>query len=1222
MKFERTISRLPETWPSFMRPMYGGGKSQTSTGTSSVSIPPEVLSRYSAVNQQAQTVAQTPFEQYSADPNAFVAPLSPTQEAGIVGTNQYSTTAQPYYQTASNLTMAGSGSANAQPLTSSSINQYENPYLADVVGPTSQLLEQQYGQAQSGQEGNAIQEGAFGGDRSAVAAANLGQQQSLAYGNTMGGLLNNAYTTALGTAQQQQGVNLSAEQANLARLTGAGSQEASIGAGAQSAGLAGAQAQLTAGQSQQETEQAGLTALYNQFLQQQSYPFQTTQFLGNIAEGTGALSGSTTASSSTSPAPFFSDERLKEDIEPIGETYDGTNIVKFRYKGSPHKQIGLIAQEVEKKHPEAVGLAGGYKTVDYDAATKDAVRSQSMGGLAAGTGRKAYAYGGLSPNSAWDAGFYVDPSYLASQEQSYANAPWSGAGPVNANIPGKGRNIPAGSGVHGALAVAQPAKPPPQQQNGLQQISQGLGAAEKLGQQGKSLWSGAKGLLGGNTSPTSPTSGGLPSQPAGGGIAPPVSPPAGTGSGGIGAADAGSTAVPDAGSDMLASVGPQLADDVDLGSDIMDGLAARGGLIGRHHYDSGGTPVSYNQPTDADSDDQSSGGDIPFESGTGMSGLDIPDERNNNKLAVAPPPQSSSSGGGGGFNPMSLVGPVLGIFGLARGGLAAGGDPDADALAAASSIPVPASMDFPASPGPIASSGRDVHAKPASPQGLAGSVDPDLPTPDAEAVQAVTGRGGLAPVDYSSSAGDIVKPTVKVPDKTPGLSDALSAGRGWFGQNQDWLVPLMHGLGTMASSNSRYLGSAVLQGLGGAADSYENTQNEMMNRGLTGAEQVGTLARAGETQADTGNVQANTTNTQLQNEGLRQAQAHGDYFSAGGQDYVTIDDGTGKPRNVLAGQWMLAGMPPTYHQVHTAAGNAPQPGKPNVPSLGIGSAPAGSPGGPTPAGQPSQRQFGSVGAGGLTQADTDFQNMIVNPQYRVQQKQISDDQEKGMAAAAQSAITQKQILNQAAENLARFSATGQGAPGAMNSITAAAAYRWNGLVDAFAGGNPALKVDGNNIAGTFTQEKLQAMQEFARAHGNAQNSLGALEAASYATPSAAMDPQTQQRVLASLYVDNQQDIDKWNYLNDYKRYIQSKGGAPFSQMYTTQGAMTGFGNDHKLERYGPEEKALEGVFGTTANGVPLVTRYQNGELDPKRAQAVEQHFHAPGLFRYFGGGQQ
>jgi len=71
--------------------------------------------------------------------------------------------------------------------------------------------------------------------------------------------------------------------------------------------LQGAQAQIAAGTVQQQTQQAQDTAQYQQFLQQQSYPFQTAQFLANIAEGTGALSGSTTTT--TQPGGFFSDER-------------------------------------------------------------------------------------------------------------------------------------------------------------------------------------------------------------------------------------------------------------------------------------------------------------------------------------------------------------------------------------------------------------------------------------------------------------------------------------------------------------------------------------------------------------------------------------------------------------------------------------------------------------------------------------------------------------------------------------------------------------------------------------------------------------------------------------------------------------------------------------------------------------------------------------------------
>lgn len=65
------------------------------------------------------------------------------------------------------------------------------------------------------------------------------------------------------------------------------------------------------------------------------------------------------------PALKFSDRRLKEDIHKVGETEDGQNIYTYRYKGDRLMQMGLMAQEVEKKRPDAVVDIGGYKAVDY-----------------------------------------------------------------------------------------------------------------------------------------------------------------------------------------------------------------------------------------------------------------------------------------------------------------------------------------------------------------------------------------------------------------------------------------------------------------------------------------------------------------------------------------------------------------------------------------------------------------------------------------------------------------------------------------------------------------------------------------------------------------------------------------------------------------------------------------------------------------------------------------
>jgi hypothetical protein len=109
--------------------------------------------------------------------------------------------------------------------------------------------------------------------------------------------------------------------------------------------------------------------------------------LGSAASAIGEATGATEAISAALPAmmAFFSDRRLKDDIEKIGKTFDGQDIVRYRYKGEPATQIGLIAQDVEKHHPGAVGLAGGYRTVDYRKATEDAAdRGHFAGGGLAG----------------------------------------------------------------------------------------------------------------------------------------------------------------------------------------------------------------------------------------------------------------------------------------------------------------------------------------------------------------------------------------------------------------------------------------------------------------------------------------------------------------------------------------------------------------------------------------------------------------------------------------------------------------------------------------------------------------------------------------------------------------------------------------------------------------------------------------------------------------------
>jgi hypothetical protein len=60
-----------------------------------------------------------------------------------------------------------------------------------------------------------------------------------------------------------------------------------------------------------------------------------------------------------------SDKRLKENIRPIGKLM-GQKIYEYNYKGSKDYQVGVMAQDVERKRPDAViTRPDGYKAVNY-----------------------------------------------------------------------------------------------------------------------------------------------------------------------------------------------------------------------------------------------------------------------------------------------------------------------------------------------------------------------------------------------------------------------------------------------------------------------------------------------------------------------------------------------------------------------------------------------------------------------------------------------------------------------------------------------------------------------------------------------------------------------------------------------------------------------------------------------------------------------------------------
>lgn len=349
-----------------------GGKSSTST--TKTELPPQIVKAYESLIAQATPISKTPYQAYNGGVGG--SGFEQNQLAGFNTIAGLQGGANGYFDS------ANSALNSSTDPTYSTVDKYMNPYLDNVVKSTMANMAEQNAEQQQGVLGNAAVQGALGGNRVGVAQAELARQQNLANQQTISGLYSQGYNTALGAAQSDK-----------AAAQNAAAGYANLGNTAMQTNLAQAAAQVGAGTQQQQWN-------YQQYQNKLAYPFETTSWLANIVSGLGSGMGGTTTQTSPSGntgsavlggvlslASLFpaSDRRLKEGVVPVGETFDGQKIYRFRYKGDPVEHVGLMAQEVEKRNPDAVGERGGYKTVDYKAATDKAAE------------RGHFAQGGIIP---------------------------------------------------------------------------------------------------------------------------------------------------------------------------------------------------------------------------------------------------------------------------------------------------------------------------------------------------------------------------------------------------------------------------------------------------------------------------------------------------------------------------------------------------------------------------------------------------------------------------------------------------------------------------------------------------------------------------------------------------------------------------------------------------------------------------------------------------------
>lgn len=300
------------------------------------------------------------------DPNAY-------QTDAANRTSGYASGLNPAFAQANQI--GGTG------ISGSDISRFMSPYTENVVNATRANFAQENARQDAQTNANAAKLGALSGTQPLVGRAISQSMRQPGQDATIAGLYDKGFTTALGAAGQSTGMQLQGlNSANAIAGQQSGINQTGFGQG---------------------------TQLWNQDWQnsrgQAAQAAQGAQVLASLSPqsgvtSTGSSTGSSTGVSTADPSPFSvaanvagmglkaaalpSDERIKENIKPIGETYDGQQIYKYNIKGSPKTEIGLMAQEVEQRDPDAVGSIAGIKMVNYDRATKGAEKDDP--GMAAG----------------------------------------------------------------------------------------------------------------------------------------------------------------------------------------------------------------------------------------------------------------------------------------------------------------------------------------------------------------------------------------------------------------------------------------------------------------------------------------------------------------------------------------------------------------------------------------------------------------------------------------------------------------------------------------------------------------------------------------------------------------------------------------------------------------------------------------------------------------------
>jgi hypothetical protein len=235
-----------------------------------------------AKGQALTDVNQNPYQTYT---NPRIAGFSPMQQQSFQGAADMQVAPQIGQGTAA-ATMAGlgglgvAGQANVGGF-QNQVGGYMNPYMNQILAPQLAEANRNYDIGATKQQSAATQAGAFGGTREAIMAAENERNRNMGLNQIYGQGLNTAYTNA----QNQYNQNLQNQLAGYGMANQAAGQLGQLGQNQyqQSMGINTLQNQY--GGQQQALQQQGLSQAYQDFQNQQNYPYKQLGFMSDLIRG-------------------------------------------------------------------------------------------------------------------------------------------------------------------------------------------------------------------------------------------------------------------------------------------------------------------------------------------------------------------------------------------------------------------------------------------------------------------------------------------------------------------------------------------------------------------------------------------------------------------------------------------------------------------------------------------------------------------------------------------------------------------------------------------------------------------------------------------------------------------------------------------------------------------------------------------------------------------------